>query len=163
MAFTLRLFEPLKKPRERLVQAGLRPGLDVLEYGCGAGSFAIPAAQLVGARGSVYALDIHPLAIEAVQKRAREENLTNIQAILSDRDTGLPDQSIDVVLLYDVLHLVKDRQAVLNEVHRVLKPDGFLSADHEHTPRELFLQTMAQGALFSVEKENGNVFRFRKL
>ena len=163
MAFTLRLFEPLKKPIERLVQAGLKPGQDVLEYGCGAGSFTIPAAQLVAGQGTVYALDVHPLAIKAVQKRARQENLTNIQMILSNRDTGLPDQSVNVVLLYDVLHLVKDKQAVLNELHRVLKPDGFLSADHEHTPRESFLQTMTQGALFSLEKENGKVFRFRKL
>jgi len=114
MAFLLRLIERFKKPRERLEQIGLRQGQNVLEYGCGAGSFTIPAARIVE-DSTVYAADIHPLAIEAVAKRARKENLSNIQTILTDRDTDLPDESIDVVLLYDTLHMVRDKQALLLE------------------------------------------------
>jgi ubiquinone/menaquinone biosynthesis C-methylase UbiE len=154
--------ERFRKPRERLEQIGLKRDQTVLEYGCGAGSFTIPAARITGEGGTVYAVDIQPLAIEAVEKRANRENLTNVKTILSDRDTGLPDASVDVVLLYDTLHLVTDKQALLKELHRVLKPDGFLSADHQHTDREDFLATLTTGNLFCVQTENGHVLNFRK-
>lgn len=163
MALTLRLMERFRKPRERLEQIGLKRDQTVLEYGCGAGSFTIPAARIVGEGGIVYAVDIQPLAIETVEKRANRENLTNVKTILSDRDTGLPDANVDVVLLYDTLHLVTDKQALLKELHRVLKPDGFLSADHQHTDREDFLATLTAANLFSVQAENGHVLNFRKL
>ena len=160
MAFTLRFMERFKKPKERLLEAGLKTGQTALEYGCGAGSYTLPAAQIVGPGGIVYAVDIHPLAIEMVQKRAGREGLSNVETILSDRETGLPDESIDVVLLYDMLHLVQDKQALLKELHRVLRADGFLSADHEHTDREAFVETMTSGKLFSLQAENGHTLKF---
>jgi len=167
MAFALRLMEPFKRSRERLLGMGLEKGQVVLEYGCGIGSYTIPAAQIVGEEGAVYALDIHPLAIDSVNKRARREKLTNIKTILSDKDTGLPDESVDVVLLYDTFHLVRNKQALLEELHRILKPSGFLSADHMHTAREDFLETMQAGNLFSFQSQVGEsftlkVFTFRK-
>ena len=158
MAFALRLMEPFKRSRERLIGAGLEKGQVVLEYGCGIGSYTIPAAQIVGDEGTVYALDIHPLAITTVKRRAAKENLTNIKTILSDRDTGLPDESVDVVLLYDTLHLVGDQQALLEELHRVLKPGGFLSADHMHTDKEDFLETMQAENRFSCQSQSGEGF-----
>jgi ubiquinone/menaquinone biosynthesis C-methylase UbiE len=163
MAWMLRSMERFKKPGERLAKIGLAPGQTVLEYGCGAGSFTVPAARIVGEAGVVYAADIHPLAIEAVEKRVRQEGLDNIRTILTGRDTGLPDKSVDVVLLYDTLHLVRDKQALLQELHRVLRPDGTLSADHEHTDREAFLQTMTSGGLFSLRSRNGDVYAFDRV
>ena len=74
-----------------------------------------------------------------------------------------PDASVDVVLLYDTLHLVTDKQALLKELHRALKPDGFLSADHQHTDRKDFLATLTTGNLFCLQAENGHVLNFRKL
>lgn len=162
MAWALRLMERFKKPGERLAKAGLERGQVVLEYGCGVGSFTIPAAQMVGTEGTVYAVDIHPLAIDAVEKRARKQQLANVRTILSDRNTGLADESVDVVLLYDTLHLVRDKQALLGELHRVLKPSGLLSADHEHTARDSFLATMTTGNLFSPIGDNDGVFTFGK-
>ena len=167
MAFALRLMEPFKHSKERLIGAGLEKGQVVLEYGCGIGSYTIPAAQIVGDEGSVYALDIHPLAIASVSKRSTREKLTNIKTILSDRDTGLPDESVDVILLYDTFHLVQDKQSLLEELHLILKPGGFLSADHMHTARDDFLESMQAGNLFSFETQSGKslplkVFTFRK-
>lgn len=163
MAFNLRLVERFRKPEERLAKIGLKPGQTVLEYGCGAGSFTVPAARIVGQEGTVYALDIHPLAIEAVEKRSTKEKLTNVTTILSDRNTGLDDESVDVILLYDTLHLVSDKQALLQELHRVLKPGGFLSTDHQHTNREEFLETMTSGNLFSLWTANGKTINFHKV
>ena len=163
MAWTLKFMELFRKPKDRLAEIGLERGQTVLEYGCGAGSFTVPAAQMVGKEGTVYAVDIHPLAIETVEKRVKKERLANVKTILSDGDTGLPDTCVDVVLLYDTLHLVTDKQALLGELHRVLKPGGFLSADHQHTDRDDFLATLTAGSLFAVQTENGTVFNFHKL
>ncbi|MBW1787673.1 MAG: class I SAM-dependent methyltransferase [Deltaproteobacteria bacterium] len=168
MAFALRLMEPFKRSRERLTEAGLEKGQVVLEYGCGIGSYTIPAAQIVGGEGTVYALDIHPLAITSVNKRAAREKLANIKTILTDRNTSLPDESVDVILLYDTFHLVRDKHALLKELNRVLKPGGFLSADHMHTARDDFLETMQTGNLFSFKTQSGEslamkVFTFRRI
>lgn len=50
-----------------LKEVGIKPGFHVLDYGCGPGSYIIPLAELVGKSGKIYALDIHPLAIQIVQ------------------------------------------------------------------------------------------------
>lgn len=162
MAFYLRVRERFGEPRERLANAGLDRGKVVLDYGCGIGSYALPAAQIVGDEGRVYALDIHPLAIKAVERRAREGDLTNITTIFSDRETGLSDESVDAILLYDVLHTVPDRGALLQELHRVLKPDGLLSVLPDHMEEEVFLRTMEAGNLFALQDRQGKVFAFKK-
>ena len=60
-------FRDLFLPRENILkEVGIKPGFYILDYGCGAGSYTIPAAQLVGNSGKVYALDIHPLAVQRV-------------------------------------------------------------------------------------------------
>ena len=110
-----------------LKEVGIEAGFHVLDYGCGPGSYVIPLAELVGESGKIYALDVHPLAIRAVQRIASRKRLTNVQTILSDCETGLPLDSVDVVLLYDILHDLDDPKGVLAELHRVLKPKGILS------------------------------------
>lgn len=162
MAVYLRLREGYEKPRERLASAGLDLGQVVLDYGCGIGSYALPAAQMVGGKGKVYALDIHPLAIKAVERRARKGNLTNITTVHSDRETGLSDESVDVILLYDVLHSVPDKGALLLELHRILKPDGVLSVLPDHMDEEAFLQMMEAGDRFALHDRQDKVFTYKK-
>jgi len=58
--------------------------------------------------------------------------------------------------------LMPDKQALLKELHRVLKPDGFLSIDYEHMIREDFVETLNAGSLFSIEAQGGNLFKCRK-
>ena len=162
MALYLKLRERFEKPQERLANAGLGRGQVVLDYGCGIGSYALPAARIVGDKGRVYALDIHPLAIRAVGRRAMEGGLSNITTIHSDRETGLSDESVDVILLYDVLHSVPDKGALLRELHRILKPGGLLSVLPDHMDEEAFLQTMAARDLFVLQDRKGEVFAFKK-
>jgi ubiquinone/menaquinone biosynthesis C-methylase UbiE len=160
MALTLRLREGFRGPRDELVLVGLRAGQVVLDYGCGAGSYTIPAAQIVGDEGLVYALDIHPLAVEMVEKRAAKESLANVKTIYSDRATGLPDSSVDVVLLYDVLHAVQDKQPLLQELGRVLKPGGILSLRPEHMAKATFLATVEECGLFIPGKQLDDAYQF---
>ena len=81
-------------------------------------------AELIGKSGIIYKLDINPAAIELVKELAAKKQLSNVEVILSDRDTGLLNESVDMVLVYDVFHDLKNRDAVLEELHRVLKPEG---------------------------------------
>lgn len=119
-------------PIKILKQINIQPGSHILDYGCGSGSYSIPAAQLVGPRGKVYATDIHPLAIREVQKRVRMMELRNVDTILTDQDTKLPNASIDIIFLFRVLHDFKNPSIIIKELDRVLKPTGILSViDHK--------------------------------
>ncbi len=162
MAVTLRLREGFRNPKDELEQMGLRAGQVVLDYGCGAGSYTIPAAQIVGERGVVYAVDKHPLAIDMVENRAAKEGLANVKTIYSDRDTGLPDESVDVVLLYDVFHAVREKQSLLRELGRILKPAGLLSVRPEHMDKDAFLAIMDNSGLFSLDGQHGAAYQFAR-
>jgi len=61
-------------------------------------------AELVGPSGQIYALDMNPAPVEAVRRIAVRHRLGNMKVILSDCSTGLPDDSLDVVLLYNTFH-----------------------------------------------------------
>lgn len=132
MAFLYK-FRDLLLPRKSIIkEVGMQPGFHILDYGCGPGSYLIPLAALVGKTGKIYALDAHPLAIQMVQNIASRKRLTNVQAILSDCKTGLPNNSVDVILLYDTFHDLSDQNGVLEELHRILKPNGILSFSDHH-------------------------------
>ncbi len=102
-------------------------GQYLLDYGCGTGCFTIPAARMVGVEGKVYALDCFPRQLKIVEKRASKAGLTNIETILSDSETGLPDECIDIVWACDVFHEVAQKRLVLEELHRVLRSEGTLA------------------------------------
>ena len=151
-----------RKPGRVLHQMGLQKGQSMLDYGCGIGSFTIPAAKTVGDDGTIYALDIHPLAIRAVEKEAKKERISNIKTILSDRGTGLPDESVDIVLLYDVLQMIRDKDKLLEELHRVLKAGGSLFATAEHLQVSEFLNTLTRDKLFTLVGQKGRLYQFRR-
>lgn len=121
------------RPRGPILQeAGIRPGDQVLDFGCGPGSYTLPAAQLVGDAGKIYALDLQPLALERVAQTAQQRGLENVYTIRSHGPTALPAGTLDVVLLYDVFHLFSQPQTILAELRRVLKPGGRLSVNDHH-------------------------------
>lgn len=152
-------------PRENtLAEVGIEPGFYILDYGCGPGSYTVVAARLVGESGKVYALDIHPLAIRRVQDLAGKKRLANIETILSDCATGLPDESIDVVLLYDILHKLSKPDEVLAELHRVLKPNGILSFNDHHLKEESEIMARITGkGLFGLSRKGKRVHNFLKI
>jgi ubiquinone/menaquinone biosynthesis C-methylase UbiE len=133
MALTYKLRDLFQNPRRSLERAQLRRGMSVVDYGCGPGSFTIPAAELVGQDGKVFAVDIHPLAISTVGRKASRKGLQNVETVLVEGyDTGIEDSSIDRVLLIDTIHLIDDPEALFREIHRMLKPDGLLFMEKGH-------------------------------
>lgn len=156
-------FRDFIKPRMTILQeVGIREGFHVLDYGCGAGSYIAPLVELVGKSGKIYAADIHPLAIRKVQKLASKKRLNNVQTILTDCSTGLPTNSVDLVLLYDVFHDLDSPDEVLTELHRILKPRGILSFSDHHMKEEEIISRITSGGLFQLSTKGKKTYSFLK-
>ncbi|MDI6858726.1 MAG: class I SAM-dependent methyltransferase [Dehalococcoidia bacterium] len=151
MSLMYRIRDLLQDPRNALALARVGPGMIVADYGCGPGSFAIPAARMVGESGKVYAIDIHPLAIDSVRERAGKNGLRNVEPILvQGYDTGIVSASVDRVLLIDTIHRIDDTKALFREVHRMLKPDGLLFMHKGHLPMPEQRALVEESGLFDV-------------
>ena len=103
---------------------------DVADFGCGYGTFTIPAAKIVG--GKVYAIDIEPEMVKGTEKKARENKLGNVETILRDfvsRGSGLKDKSVGYVMLFNILHTDKPEK-LLREAYRILRNGGKLGIIH---------------------------------
>lgn len=99
---------------------------DVVEFGCGYGSFTLPAAQLVA--GRVYALDIESDMVAETSRKAREAGLTNVVAEVRDFvacGCGRPDESTGYVVLFNILH-IENPVGLFREALRVLAPRGIV-------------------------------------
>ena len=162
MAFCFKLRDLFLPPKRILEEAEIKPGCVVLDYGCGPGSYSIAAAEMVGAGGKVYALDIHPLACKAVQKAASKKGLKNIETISSDCATGLEKESVDVALLYDTFHWLSRKKAVLEELHRVLKRDGMLSFNDHGMKENDIISGVTEAGLFRLSRKGKKTYSFLK-
>ena len=106
-------------------KAEIQPGETVLDLGCGGGVDAIIAARLVGATGKVYGLDMTADMLALASENARVAGVDNIEYIEGlIEDIPLPDEAVDVVVSNCVINFSDDREAVLREALRVLKPGG---------------------------------------
>jgi ubiquinone/menaquinone biosynthesis C-methylase UbiE len=148
-----------------LEKVGVGPKCVVLDFGCGSGTYTIPAARLAGAKGKVYALDRSIQVLEKLEQAANEEGLPNIRTILSsDLRTGLRDESVDIALLHDVLHLVDDRKTLFVQVRRALKPEGRVSIYPMHVDKDKICRQMSNsGFSLIVEEYEGNILVFQKV
>jgi ubiquinone/menaquinone biosynthesis C-methylase UbiE len=163
MFFTYK-FRDFFVPRMKILkEVGIEEGFHVLDYGCGPGSYVAPLADLVGPSGKIYALDIHPLAIQTVKKRAARRKLTNVETIQSDCQTGLPDQSVDVALLYDVFHDLDNPKEVVRELHRILKPNAILSFSDHHLQEVDIVSRLTGEGLFRLAQKGQRTYAFQKI
>ena len=112
---------------------------NVLEFGCGYGTFTLPAARRIS--GTVTALDLDPAMLEVTRNNAREAGLDNIECCLRDfvaDGSGMADASADYAMLFNNLHL-EDPVRLLREARRNLGQGGLLGIIHwihdEETPR----------------------------
>ena len=119
------------EPERVLNKLGLTPSCgDVVDFGCGYGTFTIPAAQIVPS--IVSALDIDPDMVRATAEKAQEAGLENVKTYLRDfvaDGTGLPAASVDYAMLFNILH-AECPEVLLKEAFRVLKPSGLLAITH---------------------------------
>jgi ubiquinone/menaquinone biosynthesis C-methylase UbiE len=162
MAFTFKVRDFFRPRRDIVKEVGIKEGFHVLDYGCGSGSYVTAVAELVGKSGKIRALDINPLAIKMVKKIIAKKQLLNVETILSDCNTGLPSDSIDIILLYDTFHDLADQNMVLEELHRVLKPTGILSFSDHHMKENAIKSKMTKLGLLRLLRKGERTFSFVK-
>jgi ubiquinone/menaquinone biosynthesis C-methylase UbiE len=118
-------------PNQTLSQLGVNCDvIDVADFGCGYGTFTIPAAKII--TGKIYAFDLEPEMIKTVEQKAKELNLGNVKTILRDfisDGSGLDYASVDYVFLFNILHVEKPEQ-LLKESYRILKNGGKIGIIH---------------------------------
>ncbi|MFA9377617.1 MAG: class I SAM-dependent methyltransferase [Lachnotalea sp.] len=108
-----------------LSEIGLKAGDKFADIGCGIGYFSVPAAKVIGDEGKVYALDVEPQMIEALEEKIIENNLSNIQTILSEGfDFKLESESSSYAFMCTVLHEIEDKIKMINEAKRILVKEG---------------------------------------
>lgn len=110
----------------RLVEGlNLQPGQVVADIGAGSGYYARRFATQVGARGTVYAVDVQPQMLALLEALARQPEYANLRPVLGAvDDVRLPPASIDVAVMVDVYHELEFPFEVLASLLRALKPDG---------------------------------------
>jgi arsenite methyltransferase len=105
----------------------IEPGSVVLDLGCGAGTDLLIAAQMTGPAGRVIGVDMTATMLERAHQSATEIGLANVELHESLIEAlPLDDASVDVVISNGVIDLVPDKDAVLDEIDRVLRPGGRL-------------------------------------
>jgi arsenite methyltransferase len=105
----------------------LKPGEYVVDVGCGAGIDSLIAAKMIGATGQVVGVDMTPAMLNKARRNAAEAGLANVEFREGYGEAlPVPTAWADVVISNGVLNLMPDKVAALQEMARVLKPDGRL-------------------------------------
>ena len=161
-------------------RVGIKAGQTVLDFGCGSGVYTIPLARVVGEQGKVYALDKDRHALDSLMQKAGASGLTNIKRLDTSGGTriALANDSVDVVFLFDVFHYyyfssVPERQDLLSEISRLLKPGGCLSVYPKHMESEARAEIEKYGFVIQndfsitlihnrIDTIKGQIMNFRK-
>lgn len=113
---------------DMLKRAGLRPGMRVLDIGCGAGDVALLAGELVGPAGSVLGIDRSAAAVETAKRRGEQAGQgARMRFAVADLETYAPDEAFDAALGRLVLTYLPDPAAALRRLAGHLRPGGILA------------------------------------
>ncbi len=108
-------------------ELALKPGMRVVDVGCGPGLLTLPIARGVGIDGEVVALDMQPKMLELMSSRIEKAGLKNVTPLLAGAGDGkLPKNHFDRAVLSTVLGEIPDREHALREIYDALKPGGYL-------------------------------------
>src|SRR5512139_1600441 len=105
--------------------AELSPGETVLDLGSGGGIDVLLSARRVGSEGKAYGLDMTEEMLSLARENQRKAGVTNVEFLKGEiENIPLPDNSVDVIISNCVINLSADKDSVLREAFRVLKPGG---------------------------------------
>lgn len=113
---------------EELLAPWIRPGMHVMDLGCGLGYFSLAMARMVGSTGSVLAVDVQERMLSAVRGRARKAQLDGRIRTLrcTQQDLSVRGQEADFALAFWMVHEVPDQNALFSQIHDGLRPEGLL-------------------------------------
>jgi SAM-dependent methyltransferase len=154
--FRYRFFGPMQILRG----ADIHPGQTVLELGCGTGFFTLAAAQLIGDKGFLTAMDVLQVSVDEVSRKVQSANAKNVRVVKGDAmDTRLDAESFDAVLLFGVIPApMIPMTRLLPEMHRILKPGGTLAV----WPPSWTHQEILQSGLFTYASKGNGVYNYRR-
>jgi len=118
----------LLPPKETLQKLLLSSGDIVADIGCGIGYFTLPAAELAGPQGTVFAIDIAETMLAEIKTRAIASGLTNITTVKAKENSfPLPDQAATFGLVCFVLHEADNLEQFVDEITRIIAAGGRLA------------------------------------
>jgi ubiquinone/menaquinone biosynthesis C-methylase UbiE len=114
-------------PIKNLRQFGLREDMIVADLGAGTGFYSLAAAKMVP-KGKVYAIEVVKDYIVTIKDRAKELGLNNLECFWGNIEevggTKIKEGMIDAVIVSNILFQVEDKERLVNEIKRILKPEG---------------------------------------
>ena len=140
-----------------LKQIDIVKGEKILDYGCGPGTYSFSASDMVGQDGLIYCADIQPVAVDMIKKRAEKGGIRNIKTIVTSCETGLSENSIDKVFLFDVYHNFQDPAANLKELFRVIKQNGTLAIIIDHQDSDVVIREIESLSEFKFSEKRPGV------
>ena len=155
--------EQEEAPGKAIAALNIRPGEVIADIGAGSGYYTLRLADVVGARGRVYATDIQREMLALIKKKIDARATGNVELVLgTETDARLPAAAIDLALMVDVYHELAQPQTFLRSLAAALKPDGRLvliefrkedasvpiRPEHKMSVREARMELEAEGFRF---------------
>ena len=158
-----RMLRWFKDPYRLLKAAGLRNDLQVLEVGCGPGFYTVPAAEIVGQKGTIYAIDVNPWAIKRIKEKIALHSVSNIKPIHANAaECGLPDNAIDLAFLFGLPRVMGGMERLLLEMRRVIKLGGLLTLQSSGRLNPNFRHRMTELG-FETVQDTGRLLRYKRI
>ena len=156
MTFAMKTMDLLdNRANKKFMTLNLKENQVVIDYGCGPARYVKNASLAVGPGGKVYAVDIHPMALEHVENISRKHHLENVEAVLADGySCPIPDQTADVVYALDMFHMIEQPAELLKELNRIVKPGGKVIIEDGHQPRKNSIRKINQAGIFKIQDQN---------
>lgn len=155
------------KTAEVIEKLALKPGTIVADLGAGGGVFSWPLARAV-APGKVYAVEVDQGYIPYLERRAKEQQLANVHAVLGKFEDPLLPEKVDLAFFHDVLHHVANRGEYLKKVVSYLKPGGRIAvieldatrpdASHKDEPDQQVTKEQLDGWLTAAGMRKADEF-----
>lgn len=149
-----------------LKEVGIGKGQSVLDFGSGEGNYTIPASKIVGTNAKVYAVDKDKNALDKLKRKLEKRGIINVELINAKTKIPLDENTVDVVLCYDIIHLVgkedsstaKDRMNLYEIIRRIARKNALFSVYPTHLATHTDV-TSNQEIKKEIEKAG---FRFEK-
>ncbi len=117
-------------PERNVVALGIEHGMKVADFGAGSGAYVLAMAERLEKSGKVYAVDIQKDLLRRIHNEAQARGYTNVEIVWGDLETlqgsKIADDTLDVVLISNLLFQLEDKAIVIEEGKRILKPGGRL-------------------------------------
>ncbi|MDP3963386.1 MAG: methyltransferase domain-containing protein [bacterium] len=142
---------------------GIEEGMKLAEFGSGTGLFSLAAAQRVGRDGKVYAIDVQKVTLDSLRSRARLEGIFNLEALWVDLERmgalEIADNSLDAVLVPNMLFQSQKKDAILREALRIAKPGGQVMVIDWYPDKAIYGNEMGwpvdQAAMRGIAEKSG--------